>query len=446
MKVVVIGAQWGDEGKGKIVDYLAEDAKYVVRYAGGPNAGHTIVVDGAEEIANYTIKYVNGTLTVNAARYEEDEPTNLVWTLGVASWDAVTKIGDVDVSYEVSLYHNGTQVDLDTEAEGMTLVVSETSYDFTEELREAVGTYYFTVRVLGDDTNVLSNEEAMTSGEQTVSAVTITAGTGIASTGTTLVNAIAGEEVTVSATAATGYTRPVITGYDDLGNGTYNENDTEVEYTFNMPADAVTLAASAEAIPLDREDDETDEDNNKWTETLTGTYGENHSWTINGVTEIENVNYTYALSGEDKDKFGYSKADQLLTITASKLPAGRYTFNVDVTAETGATATISVTIEIGQASLTITVGNPDAITYGDPVPDLTKELLSSNDFVYDDTIDSIIDLEITTDYTQGSDADDYPVRATGTNNNYNITFTNGTLKVNEKALTISATATMTAQQ
>ncbi len=48
MKVVVIGAQWGDEGKGKIVDYLAEDAKYVVRYAGGPNAGHTIVVDGKE--------------------------------------------------------------------------------------------------------------------------------------------------------------------------------------------------------------------------------------------------------------------------------------------------------------------------------------------------------------------------------------------------------------
>src|SRR5574344_1634412 len=48
MKVVVIGAQWGDEGKGKIFDYLAEDAKYVVRYAGGPNAGHTIVVDGKQ--------------------------------------------------------------------------------------------------------------------------------------------------------------------------------------------------------------------------------------------------------------------------------------------------------------------------------------------------------------------------------------------------------------
>jgi adenylosuccinate synthase len=42
----VIGTQWGDEGKGKVVDYLAERAKYVVRFQGGNNAGHTIVVDG----------------------------------------------------------------------------------------------------------------------------------------------------------------------------------------------------------------------------------------------------------------------------------------------------------------------------------------------------------------------------------------------------------------
>ena len=46
MNVVVIGAQWGDEGKGKIVDFLAENAKIVVRYSGGANAGHTIVHDG----------------------------------------------------------------------------------------------------------------------------------------------------------------------------------------------------------------------------------------------------------------------------------------------------------------------------------------------------------------------------------------------------------------
>jgi adenylosuccinate synthase len=42
--VVIVGAQWGDEGKGKVVDLYAEAADMVVRYAGGPNAGHTLVV------------------------------------------------------------------------------------------------------------------------------------------------------------------------------------------------------------------------------------------------------------------------------------------------------------------------------------------------------------------------------------------------------------------
>lgn len=44
--VVVVGAQWGDEGKGKVVDIYAHDADLVVRYAGGANAGHTLVVGG----------------------------------------------------------------------------------------------------------------------------------------------------------------------------------------------------------------------------------------------------------------------------------------------------------------------------------------------------------------------------------------------------------------
>ena len=46
--VVVIGAQWGDEGKGKVTDFLAEKADMVVRYIGGNNAGHTVVVDDHE--------------------------------------------------------------------------------------------------------------------------------------------------------------------------------------------------------------------------------------------------------------------------------------------------------------------------------------------------------------------------------------------------------------
>ena len=45
--VVVVGSQWGDEGKGKIVDWLSERADVVVRFQGGHNAGHTLVIDGS---------------------------------------------------------------------------------------------------------------------------------------------------------------------------------------------------------------------------------------------------------------------------------------------------------------------------------------------------------------------------------------------------------------
>jgi adenylosuccinate synthase len=48
--IVVVGAQWGDEGKGKVVDILSEFADVVVRFHGGNNAGHTIVVDGSQLI------------------------------------------------------------------------------------------------------------------------------------------------------------------------------------------------------------------------------------------------------------------------------------------------------------------------------------------------------------------------------------------------------------
>ncbi len=47
---VVVGAQWGDEGKGKVVDYLSEHAHVVIRFQGGTNAGHTVQVEGEEYI------------------------------------------------------------------------------------------------------------------------------------------------------------------------------------------------------------------------------------------------------------------------------------------------------------------------------------------------------------------------------------------------------------
>src|SRR5512136_2391412 len=47
MNTVIVGAQWGDEGKGKIIDILSSKVDYIVRYQGGSNAGHTVVVDGS---------------------------------------------------------------------------------------------------------------------------------------------------------------------------------------------------------------------------------------------------------------------------------------------------------------------------------------------------------------------------------------------------------------
>ena len=48
--VVIIGTQWGDEGKGKVVDLLTERADGVVRFQGGHNAGHTLVIDGKKTV------------------------------------------------------------------------------------------------------------------------------------------------------------------------------------------------------------------------------------------------------------------------------------------------------------------------------------------------------------------------------------------------------------
>ena len=48
--IVIAGAQWGDEGKGKVVDLLAAKVQVVARYNGGHNAGHTVIVDGKKSV------------------------------------------------------------------------------------------------------------------------------------------------------------------------------------------------------------------------------------------------------------------------------------------------------------------------------------------------------------------------------------------------------------
>jgi len=50
--VVVVGTQWGDEGKGKVVDLLTAKADLIVRFQGGNNAGHTLVVEGKQFICH----------------------------------------------------------------------------------------------------------------------------------------------------------------------------------------------------------------------------------------------------------------------------------------------------------------------------------------------------------------------------------------------------------
>ena len=48
---VIVGAQWGDEGKGKIVDVLSDNFSVVARYAGGHNAGHTVIIKGKKFVS-----------------------------------------------------------------------------------------------------------------------------------------------------------------------------------------------------------------------------------------------------------------------------------------------------------------------------------------------------------------------------------------------------------
>ena len=56
---VIVGTQWGDEGKGKIIDVLSPKADYVVRFQGGNNAGHTVVVNDEKFILLYLLVFFN---------------------------------------------------------------------------------------------------------------------------------------------------------------------------------------------------------------------------------------------------------------------------------------------------------------------------------------------------------------------------------------------------
>jgi adenylosuccinate synthase len=97
--VVVVGAQWGDEGKGKIVDIYTERANVVVRYGGGPNAGHTLVVGNEKFVVRLIPSGIlrSGTICVLAQGMVVD-PTSLVGEL-----DELTRRGRLGKNPEEQL-------------------------------------------------------------------------------------------------------------------------------------------------------------------------------------------------------------------------------------------------------------------------------------------------------------------------------------------------------
>ena len=70
--IVVVGAQWGDEGKGKVVDLLAQRAQAVIRFQGGNNAGHTIIREGEADII--IAKHRNGAIGKVTLTFQKEYP------------------------------------------------------------------------------------------------------------------------------------------------------------------------------------------------------------------------------------------------------------------------------------------------------------------------------------------------------------------------------------
>uniref|UniRef100_A0A3P9P7J7 Adenylosuccinate synthetase n=1 Tax=Poecilia reticulata TaxID=8081 RepID=A0A3P9P7J7_POERE len=100
---VVLGAQWGDEGKGKVVDLLAMDADIVCRCQGGNNAGHTVVVDSVEYdfhllpsgvLNKKAISFIGNGVVIHLPGLFEEADKNLRKGKGLQGWEERLKISD----------------------------------------------------------------------------------------------------------------------------------------------------------------------------------------------------------------------------------------------------------------------------------------------------------------------------------------------------------------
>ncbi len=99
MNVVVVGAQWGDEGKGKVVDLYSAKADYIVRYQGGNNAGHTLVVGGKKTVLHLIPSGIlhpgkicliaNGVVFDPTVFFEEIESLQVAGALSSAPYEAI---------------------------------------------------------------------------------------------------------------------------------------------------------------------------------------------------------------------------------------------------------------------------------------------------------------------------------------------------------------------
>src|SRR6185295_14357401 len=99
MNVAVVGAQWGDEGKGKVVDLFSARADFIVRFQGGNNAGHTLVVNGKKTVLHLIPSGIlhpgklcliaNGVVFDPAIFFQEIEELQTSGALSKSPWDVI---------------------------------------------------------------------------------------------------------------------------------------------------------------------------------------------------------------------------------------------------------------------------------------------------------------------------------------------------------------------
>ena len=113
--VVVIGTQWGDEGKGKIVDWLTDHAQGVVRFQGGHNAGHTLVIGGKKTVLHLIPSGIlrgdvdcfigNGVVVSPQALLEEMDELEAAGVRGVVARLSVSEACPLILPYHSALDH-----------------------------------------------------------------------------------------------------------------------------------------------------------------------------------------------------------------------------------------------------------------------------------------------------------------------------------------------------